>query len=76
MTAVPIVASVSVLYRPVAAQADENVLAKVVRINIPQRPGGAPVIADSEVESRPDYPVAYTVVPVSIHMHVMVPGFC
>jgi hypothetical protein len=34
------------------------------------------VIADSEVESRPDYPVAYTVVPVSIHMHVMVPGFC
>jgi hypothetical protein len=28
------------------------------------------------VKSRPYYSMAYTVAPVSIHVHVMVPGFC
>jgi hypothetical protein len=72
MVAVPIVADVAILYGPVAPYADENILAKVVGIDVPNRPIWTPVIAHKEMVSGPYYSMAYTVMPVQVHVRMRI----
>jgi hypothetical protein len=66
VTAIPIIAGVSVTNRPVPAQADEQVLAVIVRIHIPECEPWPAIIIKRETKSRPDSPRADTVVVISV----------
>jgi len=72
MAAVPVVAGIAVTERPVTAQADEHVLAVVVRIHIPEREPWPAIVIKSEAESRPDGPAADTVVVISVNVVIVI----
>lgn len=71
VVAIPIVPSVPVAQRPVAAQADKDVLAMVVRIEVPVRVVSPVMVTDNAVVPGPDYSVAQSIVVVSKGMVVV-----
>jgi hypothetical protein len=68
--AIPVVAHASIFYRPVSADADEDIFAVIIRIDIPECPARTPVVAHKVVIARPYYPVAYS--PVVIYVCVVI----
>lgn len=72
MTSVPIIACVSVTEGPVSAEADKQVLALVVRIDIAEREPWPAAVVHCETKSRPDAPAADTVVVVSVSVAMVI----
>jgi len=74
MTAIPVITDVPVTYWPVTADADEYVLAKIIRINRPVCEIRSPIVVNNIIVSGPDNPVAYPmmIVPVNMLMAIYV----
>jgi hypothetical protein len=68
MIAIPVVADMSVAYRPVAAQTDEEVFAMIVRVTVPKCEPRASTIVYPETIAGPDCSAAYPVMVVSVYM--------
>ena len=72
MAAVPVVAGISVTARPVTAQADEHILAMIVRIDISERKPWPAIVVHREAKSRPDGPAADSVVVISVNVVMVI----
>jgi len=72
MAAVPVVAGISVTERPVTAQADEHVLAMIIRIHITEREPWPAAVMHRKTIPRPDGPAADTVVVISVNVVMVI----
>jgi hypothetical protein len=72
MAAIPVVASISVTVRPVAAQANEHVLAMIIRIHITECEPWPAAVMHREAKTRPDGPAADTVMVISVNVVIMI----
>jgi len=68
MAAIPVIAGVPVTYWPVTADADEYILAKIIRVNRPECKIRSPIIVNDIIVFRPDNPVAYPMMTVPVNM--------
>jgi hypothetical protein len=71
VTAVPVVAEITVTQRPITAQTYKNVLTVVVRIAICERGVRSPVIVQYKVIPGPDCPMAGPVMEIPVNMVVV-----
>jgi len=72
MAPVPVIAGVSVLYRPVSAQADKDVLAVIIRVAVLKREVPPQAVEYGKPVPGPDYSVTQAAIVIQEHVRSLI----